>query len=454
MSNPPPAATPGAALSFSLLGFPVRVRFEFFIIAAILGSSGTGSSAVQIASWVCVVAISVLFHELGHALVARRYGYRPWIELYGMGGLTHMERGEGTRPPTWTSDLAVALAGPLFGLALGAAVWIAARSLPVLGQREVTRDIVRDLLWANVGWSVLNLLPILPYDGGLAVKAVLGRLFPSRGTRMAHGLTLIVGTSALAASVYFSSLWGAYLAARALMGSWRALRFDGSLDRAWARWDSLDFAGARLDAMRAAGRAQDTIGRARAIELVVFTCLATRDAPGAKSAYDAYPQGALPSPLLRAIVALDTGDHAMAANLFGEVPPALTTRVLVPLLLSWGTSGWEDRAMTWLDEVTFAALPREVTGALGEALLRHGCFRLSERVHELRFGATRSPSDAYDVARSLAKVGRVEAALAWLERALDAGWTDLAAMDGDDDLRAVRTLAGYAGLRRRMTDAT
>jgi Zn-dependent protease len=448
MTERPPTETRGAALSFSLLGFPVRVRFEFLIIAALLGS--VGANAAQIAVWVGVVAISVLFHELGHALVARRYGYRPWIELYGMGGLTHMERGEATARPTWTSDLAVALAGPLFGLSLGGAVWLAAREVPFLRQGELTHEIVGDLLWANVGWSVLNLLPILPYDGGLAAKAVLGRLFPDRGDRLAHGLTLVVGVVALAASVFFSSLWAAYLAARALMGSWRALRFDGSIDRAWARWDALDFPGARLEATRAAGRAQDAMGRARALEIVVFSCLATRDAPGAKAAYDAYPAGTLPSPLLRAIVALDTGDPSTATALFREVPAALTTRVLVPLLIAWGISGWEDRAMTWLDETTFAALPREVTRTLAEALLHHGCYRLSERVHELRFGATHSPADAYDVACSLAKVGRGEAALAWLERALDAGWTDLGAMDRDDALRAVRALEGYAGLRRRI----
>ena len=106
--------------------------------------------------------------------------------------------------------------------------------------------------------------------------------------------------------------------------------------------------------------------------------------------------------------------------------------------------------MAWLDAATFASLPAEVTGALGEVLFVRGCYRLSERVHELRFGATRSPFDAYNVACSLAKGGRTEAALAWLERALDAGWTDVATMDGDEDLQAVRGLAGYAGLRQRI----
>jgi hypothetical protein len=377
----------GPAPTFSLLGFPVRVRVEFLIIAALLGSGG-GARAKEIASWVAIVFVSVLFHELGHALVGRHYGYHPFIELYGMGGLTHLERGEQTRPPSWTSDLAIAVAGPCFGFALGGAIWLARRSFPDLVESAQAREIVRDLLWANIGWSVLNLVPMLPYDGGLALKAVLGRLFPGQGIRMAHRLSVGIGAAAVVGALYIQSLWMAYLASRAIMGSWRALRFDGALDRAWARWDALDFAPARAEAERAAMRALDPLGRARALELLVFACLATRDATGAKAAYEAYPKGMTPSSLLRAIVALDSEDRDIAAELFRSIPAVLTARVLLPILVSWGTSGWEDRAMAWLDPAIFEALPREVTGALGEVLQVRGCRRLSERVHELRLGTT------------------------------------------------------------------
>jgi Zn-dependent protease len=384
---PTPPTTPGTIASFAIFGFPVRIRMEFLIIAALLGAGG-GSGAKQIASWVAVVFVSVLFHELGHALVGRHYGYHPWIELYGMGGLTHLDRGEETRVPTWRSDLAIAVAGPFFGFALGAAIWFLARSFPDFTHGPEVHAIIRDLLWANIGWSVLNLVPMLPYDGGLAAKAILGRLFPGRGIRMAHWLSLGVGVAAVAGALYLESIWMAYLAARAIMGSSRALRFQGALDRAWQHWDALDFASARVEAERAAMRASDMLGRARALELLVFACLATRDAARAKAAYEAYPPGVGPSALLRAIVALDTDDHAQAAELFRGIPGALTARVLVPILVSWGTSGWEDRAMTWLDSSLIAALPEEVTGALGEVLRNRGCRKLSERVHELRLGTT------------------------------------------------------------------
>jgi len=201
---------------------------------------------------------------------------------------------------------------------------------------------------------------------------------------MAYQLTVVVACLALAASIYTRWIWTGYLAARALIASLRVLRFDGALGRAWASWDASQFTKAREEAERAAARAPDVFGRARATELVVFACLASKDAPGAKAAYDAFPAQVLPSALLRAIVALDTGEHSQASELLRVVDPALVARVVIPMMVAWGTSGWEDRAMAWLDEGTFAALPEPLTVTLSEALHHRGCHALSARVDELR----------------------------------------------------------------------
>ena len=214
--------------------------------------------------------------------------------------------------------------------------------------------------------------------------AVLGRLFPNRGVRMAYQLTVVVAGLALAASIYTRWIWTGYLAGRALLASLRVLRFDGALGRAWERWDALRFAEARKEAEQATARAPDAFGRARATELRVFACLASKDAVGAKAAYDSFPAEVLPSALLRAIVALDTGEYAKAGALFRVVQPALIGRVVIPMMVAWGTSGWDDRAMAWLDDATFAALPEELTRALAEALHESGCRMLSARVDELR----------------------------------------------------------------------
>jgi Zn-dependent protease len=383
-----PRAPPRAhAFAFSLFGFRVRVQAAFLFLAAFLAFAYRSGDAASVAEWVGVVFVSVLFHELGHAIVARRAGYQPWIELHGMGGLTHLDRTEATPPPTWTSDLAIALAGPFFGFALGGAVWSAAHAFPGFTERDAVRAIVRDLLWANVGWSVLNLLPMLPWDGGLAARAVLRRVFPRQGDRMAYRLSVIVASAGLAVALYSRNLWIGYLAGRALIDSLRVLRryrFEASLGRAWDLWDRGAIDAARSAAEALSARAPDPLSRARAVELVVFACLGLKDSAGAKAAYDAYPAGIAKSVLLAGIVELDCGDRAKAGEHLRNVAPGLLLRVLFPLVMTWARSGWEDRAKDWLDEATCAALPKEVTLELESRLSQGGQRSLSAHLHEMQ----------------------------------------------------------------------
>ncbi len=445
----PSTDTPGirSGIVFSVAGFPVRVRLEFLLVAALFGSAGS-PSAQELLSWIAVVFVSVLFHELGHALVGRMLGCDAAIELYGMGGVTHLARRTGVgRPISWLGEVGISLAGPAFGFALGGAVALASSRVPAL-QHGGAATAVTYLLWANVGWSVMNLAPILPYDGGLALRAVLVRFSPTRGARWSHMSTVALGTAAVVASLSTRSLWLAYLAARGVIGSWQALRFDGSLEEAWKQWDAGAYPEARAAAVRAGGAARGSIlQRALATELSILASLAARDAVGAKVAFDSYPEGAVPSPLLRAIVALDSEDRAGAAKLLGSVSEPLLARVFFPLVTSWGGTPWEERAAAWLDATTVEALPMPITDAIGERLYRRGCFALSRQVLELRFARAHGPRDAYNVACCCTRQGEPEVALTWLARALDAGWTDLAAMDSDDDLEAARALDGYAGLR-------
>ncbi len=73
---------------FSLGGIPVRVEPAFFIIIAILGYNPYRPSVPGVLWWVAIAFVSILVHELGHAVAFRLYGVRPSITLHGMGGLT------------------------------------------------------------------------------------------------------------------------------------------------------------------------------------------------------------------------------------------------------------------------------------------------------------------------------------------------------------------------------
>ena len=73
-------------LSFRLGRIPVRIHAMFFLVSGMLGASGGDMASILI--WVATVFVSVLIHELGHALCGMAFGLAPEIDLHGMGGTT------------------------------------------------------------------------------------------------------------------------------------------------------------------------------------------------------------------------------------------------------------------------------------------------------------------------------------------------------------------------------
>jgi Zn-dependent protease len=146
--------------NFRLFGIPVTVEPVFWLLVVFLGAHREKIDLVAI--WVAVCFVSILAHELGHALAVRRLGISPSIRLHSMGGLTTWPR---TRSVTPGQYIFVSFAGPLAGFLLAGAVWAATPwfdAVPDLRARVAWLD----LLWVNVAWGCLNLLPILPLDGG------------------------------------------------------------------------------------------------------------------------------------------------------------------------------------------------------------------------------------------------------------------------------------------------
>src|SRR5215813_11934918 len=105
-------------LNFRVGPFPVRVYPWFFLSAVLLG--GDFGFGWQMLAWVFVVFLSVLVHELGHAVVGRAFGGRPEIQLQAFGGVTYPNfRG---RIGPWR-QFVLSVAGPIAGLLLGGAAW-------------------------------------------------------------------------------------------------------------------------------------------------------------------------------------------------------------------------------------------------------------------------------------------------------------------------------------------
>ncbi|MGZ6099268.1 MAG: site-2 protease family protein, partial [Myxococcaceae bacterium] len=104
-------------LRFRLGSIPVLVHPGHLLFALALGLSAVSGSqplapAAVVVIWVALVFVSVLLHELGHALAFRAFGYRSSIQLLMFGGVTTPETDQ---PLPWGKDVVTTLAGPIFG---------------------------------------------------------------------------------------------------------------------------------------------------------------------------------------------------------------------------------------------------------------------------------------------------------------------------------------------------
>lgn len=160
-----PADAERAAFRFRLGPFAVHVSWDFLFMALVLGLI-RGDDLLRAAVFLPMVAAAVIAHEVGHAAAATRMGFgHIRISLHALGGDTTY-LGWATR----AQKLAIAFAGPAVGLFLAAIVWSAV-------PESWVRD---DLLLVTLGWSLINLMPLQPLDGGEIVEALLRGRFDLR----------------------------------------------------------------------------------------------------------------------------------------------------------------------------------------------------------------------------------------------------------------------------------
>lgn len=170
----------------SIFGFPLRVDPFFFVTAWLIGGRQEPQWMVV---WVVTVVVGVLAHELGHAFAGRRLGLQPWIRLMAFGGMTGWMRPRVLTP--W-QQIGISVAGPAVGIAVGGTALLA-----VLGGlfAEAPSSIVRIanyIVWVNLGWGVLNLLPILPLDGGHIASSLAEMVAGRRGRIAARAFSIVL----------------------------------------------------------------------------------------------------------------------------------------------------------------------------------------------------------------------------------------------------------------------
>ncbi len=199
--------------SFRLFGIPVTIRPSFLVIAALIGLTSR-SPIIYLVAWVVIVFVSILIHELGHAITARSYGAEVEIELNGIGGLTSWSVPDKELSPGQRA--LVAAAGSGVGVLFGGLVWLFDRFTgPYF---EVAGFVVRNLIVVNVLWGLLNWLPIRPLDGGHLFTSLLQKVIPARAEVTANIVFFITAVGALAWALWAQRIFLALIAGWLLMG--------------------------------------------------------------------------------------------------------------------------------------------------------------------------------------------------------------------------------------------
>ncbi len=195
-------------LYFPLFGIPVRVTPWFWLAGVFTGYSLLRDRHFDLLFvWIACLFVSILIHELGHAIAGRCFGWPSDVILYHFGGVTRFAHQAGF---STGRSVVVSFAGPwagflLYGVVLGVEFFLNKTSrMPVwpAGERiPLSLFAIIQLKWINLYWGLVNLLPVLPLDGGHISESLLERYRPRDGVLWCLRISTAVG--ALAAALFF-----------------------------------------------------------------------------------------------------------------------------------------------------------------------------------------------------------------------------------------------------------
>ncbi|HEX6417482.1 MAG TPA: site-2 protease family protein [Acidimicrobiales bacterium] len=463
---------------FRIFGIPIRVE-PFFVIVAVLFGIRL-DPLWEVFAWVVVVFVSVLVHELGHAVTYRALGQRSAIVLHGFGGFT-VPTGGGRRVLSKPKSVLVSVSGALAQLLV---LGVPARYLVTsdwgdrqwldwwaTGFQDFSWYRVLELLaFVSIWWALFNLLPIRPLDGGRVAETLLG---------FETACKVSIGAAIVAAFITFRSgqfgLFGllffglfAYMNYQDLRAGQSTGAFDveapeggpAPAGRAPGRGPGRGRGFPRprrrgradLQIVPPAGMPADLAPRIAPAEAETRAWNALRSGDGARAASIMRQSGGEGNGFLRACIALLTGPVEMADDLFDAAyraepggPPNL---VPATLLADAG------RAVPLVARLVGGGRPGiEAAASLQTHLHYAERFDAAAEVGERVFAAgPQSPAQtAFEVACSWARAGSADEALRWVDVAVDNGFRAPGVLDGEPDLATVRALPGWAAVRARLS---
>lgn len=199
---------------FRMLGFNVRLDTSWIFIAGLI----TWSLAVRylpfvlpghvdIYYWLLAIAgaagffLSILLHEMGHAVTARRFGIPVLgVTLLMFGGITQMSR----RAKTPKEDILISGAGPFVNFLLGCLFLVLGKLANSLGLSVSVLVILNYLSWINFVLAIINMVPAFPLDGGQIFRAAMWKFLGNyaKATRIAARVGMVFSYALMA--------WGAW----------------------------------------------------------------------------------------------------------------------------------------------------------------------------------------------------------------------------------------------------
>lgn len=212
-----------------IAGIPIILDMMFVLVLLFFTYPyfTSGDSQLISAGIVIVVGlmVSILLHELGHAMAGRLFNaHVTHIDLVALGGIAHFER---SLPPSVLARTVIFLAGPAVNLALWLglgllAAWSIETAKPMLSLPLIS------LASANYYLLIFNLLPAYPLDGGHTLDAWIGKfLGPQKAIRVVAVLGLGVAAFIALRALPGVDLWGFLLAFFLFQANWNALESAG-----------------------------------------------------------------------------------------------------------------------------------------------------------------------------------------------------------------------------------
>lgn len=187
-------------MNFRFLKIPVYIdpTYWIFLLFVVGASNAFNREGLLLA---VIITFSLLTHEYGHALTALFFGAQPHIVLRAFGGFAHFNGSVVTEKQRFF----ITLAGPMLQGFLVVIAYVLIR-LDVFNDYYI-RFALHVAVYINTTWILLNLIPIMPFDGGELVRYLLEKKFGRKGYRA----SIIIGIIAAAVAIPYLLFNGYYL---------------------------------------------------------------------------------------------------------------------------------------------------------------------------------------------------------------------------------------------------